>query len=243
MTINKPKSNNAVGYVRVSTVDQAQEGVSLDAQRAKIKSYCELHGLELLAIHADEGVSGKRADNRPGLQAALADACASKCVLVCYSMSRMSRTTRDCLDIAERINKAGANLASITENIDTTSAMGECYFSICAVFSQLERRMIGERTLAAMAYMRKHGRKISRNVYGYEASENGLLTLNHAEQEVIAKILLFAKRTCKPLGCAAIATQLNKSGIKPKYGARWYASSVRSVIRSDERRRPVLAVA
>ena len=62
-------SPTAIGYIRVSTEEQANEGVSLDAQRAKLVAYCGLHGLVLAHTYADEGISGKRADNRPGLKA------------------------------------------------------------------------------------------------------------------------------------------------------------------------------
>src|ERR1700733_5092631 len=65
----------AVGYIRVSTEEQAREGVSLDAQREKIAAYCALHGQRLERTYADEGISGKRADNRPGLQEALDRTC------------------------------------------------------------------------------------------------------------------------------------------------------------------------
>ena len=78
----------AIGYVRVSTEEQATEGVSLEAQRAKVVAYCGLHGLELAQTYADEGLSAKRADNRPGLQSAITHACESRCALVVYSLSR-----------------------------------------------------------------------------------------------------------------------------------------------------------
>ena len=60
----------AVGYVRVSTLEQASEGVSLDAQRDKIRAYCKFNSIKLIDIAADEGVSGSTLD-RPGLQDAL----------------------------------------------------------------------------------------------------------------------------------------------------------------------------
>ena len=97
----------AVGYVRVSTTEQAREGVSLDAQRARIAAWCAANGYELMALHADEGVSGKRATNRPALQAALDAACASKGALVVYSLSRLARSTKDALSISDRLGKAG----------------------------------------------------------------------------------------------------------------------------------------
>src|SRR5690348_12261484 len=112
------KTAAAIGYVRVSTEEQAAEGVSLEAQRAKVVAYCGLHGLSLDQTYADEGLSGKRADNRPGLQSAIIHTCKSKGVLVVYSLSRLARSTRDAIDIAERLAKAGADLVSITEKID-----------------------------------------------------------------------------------------------------------------------------
>src|SRR4051794_2919472 len=111
-----------IGYVRVSTEDQATEGVSLDAQRARIESWCALHGATLRDVHVDAGLSGKRADNRPALRAALDSVCAAKGVLVVYSLSRLARSTKDTLTIAERLERAGADLVSLSEKIDTTSA-------------------------------------------------------------------------------------------------------------------------
>ena len=80
------ESRPAIGYVRVSTEEQAMEGVSLDAQRAKVVAYCGLHGHELAQTYADEGLSGKRADNRPGLQHAISHTCEFRGVLVVYSL-------------------------------------------------------------------------------------------------------------------------------------------------------------
>jgi DNA invertase Pin-like site-specific DNA recombinase len=78
----------------------------------------------LARTYADEGLSGKRADNRPGLQGAIAHACETHGVLVVYSLSRLARSTRDAIDIAERLAKCKADLVSITEKIDTTTSMG-----------------------------------------------------------------------------------------------------------------------
>ena len=100
----------AVGYIRVSTARQAGEGVSLDAQREKIIAHCKMHDLDLIEIFADEGLSGKRTDNRPGLQKAVAMACKKKAVLVAYSISRLARSTRDCLETHSRLSKYGADL-------------------------------------------------------------------------------------------------------------------------------------
>src|SRR5579863_7593107 len=105
MRTTKQTTKTAIGYVRVSTSAQADEGVSLDTQRAKVKAYCDLHGLDLMRTHADEGMSGGRADNRPGLQAVLKSVCRHKGVLVVYSPSRFARSTRDCIDLIARIEE------------------------------------------------------------------------------------------------------------------------------------------
>jgi len=114
----------AIGYTRVSTDRQAKDGASLEVQAKAVKQYAELNGLELLAVHTDRGISAKRADNRPGLQAALEQAKDERAVLIVYSLSRLSRTTRHTLRIAEELDKAGGNLASIRERIDTSTAAG-----------------------------------------------------------------------------------------------------------------------
>ena len=76
---------NAVGYTGVSTDGQAIDGVSLEAQHARIRAWCEANGYALVEIHIDAGLSGCRADNRPGLQDALISAARRKAALVVYS--------------------------------------------------------------------------------------------------------------------------------------------------------------
>src|SRR5215203_6139885 len=97
------RTGRAVGYVRVSTDGQAIDGVGLETQQEKITAYCMLHGLELLTTIADAGLSGRRADNRPGLQRALQMVCRGRAALIVYSLSRLARSTRDCIEIADRL--------------------------------------------------------------------------------------------------------------------------------------------
>lgn len=231
----------AFGYVRVSTADQAEEGVSVDAQPEKIRQYCALHGLELVNIFADEGLSGKRADNRPGLQQAMAAVCKARGVLVVYSLSRFARSTRDCIALAQQLDRSGADLVSITQTIDTTTPMGRFFFTMIAALDQLEREQIGERTSLAMNYLRFQERVISGRVpYGYDAVEDGIhetgkkkgkkkhkLVLNVGEQATLQAIRI-ARESGKSL--RTIAADLNAVGIKPRAGKKWHASSVRSVL-------------
>lgn len=237
--MNKATLKKAFGYVRVSTLDQAEAGVSVDAQPEKIRQYCALHGLELVQIFADEGLSGKRADNRPGLQQAIAAVCKARGVLVIYSLSRLARSTRDCINIAEQLDKSGADLASITEKIDTTSSMGRFFFTIMAAMAQLVRDQIIENTKGAMDYMRGQHRRISGPIpYGFDAVADGVnektgKTKHKLEPNAAELLNVAGMLTAREQGASlrAIANDLNDRRVKPRSGKQWHASSVRSVLK------------
>ena len=125
----------AIGYARVSTGSQATDGVSLDAQQGRIRAWCEANGHDLAPVEVDAGLKGGRADNRPALQQAIDTACKTGGVLVVYSLSRLARSTRDTLEIAERLDRSGADLVSLTEKIDTTSAACRLVVRMLAVLA------------------------------------------------------------------------------------------------------------
>ena len=143
-------SKTAIGYVRVSAEGQASEGVSLDPQKARIEAWAAANGMQLAAVHVDAGISGAKTANRPALRAALAEACRRKAALVVYSLSRMARSTTDAIEIAACLEKAGADLVSLSEQIDTTSAAGKMIFRMLAVLAEFERDLISERTTSAI---------------------------------------------------------------------------------------------
>jgi len=146
-----------IGYVRVSTQEQT-EGVSLDAQRQKIKSYCGLHQLELKRIIADEGLSAKNMRGRPSAQELLA-LIERRAVdgLVMYKLDRLFRNTKDAITVAELCQKKGVALHSISEKINTETAFGEFFFTLMAALAQLERKQVSERTLGSLQYKRLKG--------------------------------------------------------------------------------------
>ena len=214
----------AVGYVRVSTTEQAAEGVSLDAQRARIEGWCAANGYELAALYTDAGLSGSRADNRPGLQAALADAIKRRAALVVYSLSRLARSTKDAILIAERLDKAGADLVSLSEKIDTTSAAGKMIFRMLAVLAEFERDVIAERTRAAMQHKQARGEYIGgAEPYGYRLTDDGTLVADEVEQRAIG--LVIAHRTAG-WSLRKIAAALDAAGIRPRRGNRWHPQTV-----------------
>jgi len=220
----------AIGYVRVSTEEQATEGVSLDAQRAKVGAYCGLHGLELAQTYADEGLSGKRADNRPGLQSAITHTCESHGVLIVYSLSRLARSTRDAIDIAERLAKSKADLVSITEKIDTTTSMGRFFFTTIAALAQLERDQISERTCMALAHKRANRQRVSGQIpYGYRLAEDGVGLLVEPKEQQAVEVIKRLRTTGSTT--REIEKELQRLGLRPRNGWHWHPKVVMDLCR------------
>lgn len=219
----------AVAYVRVSTEDQANEGVSLEAQQAKLAAWCVVNDCELLASHTDAGLSGGRADNRPGLQAAIEQACRTKSVLVVYSLSRLARSTKDTIAIGEKLDKAGADLVSLSEKIDTTSAAGKMIFRMLAVMAEFERDQVSERTSMAMAHKKSKCERVGTVPYGFDLAADAVtLVRNEAEQQVIEAIQ--AMRV-QGLSYRKIAAELENQQILTKAGeAKWRHTTIKSIL-------------
>jgi DNA invertase Pin-like site-specific DNA recombinase len=206
-------------YLRVSTAGQATEGVSLEAQEARARKWAEANGYEVAGLHCDAGISGKRAENRPGLQAALTEVCRTRGALVVYSLSRLARSTKDAISIAERLEKAGADLVSLSEKIDTTSAAGKMIFRMLAVLAEFERDLISERTKGAMAHMAAQGRRVGEVPYGFRLAEDGLHLIDYpAEQEALRAIRNFRAHG---LTWNQIAEEMNRRGLRTKKGRPW----------------------
>lgn len=228
------QATRALGYIRVSTEGQVKDGVSLEAQEAKIKAYCELNGLTLAHIYADEGLSGKRADNRPALQEVLRLLHAGKAdALVVYKLDRLARCTIDALEIAQSLDKSGASLHSLTEKLDTGSAMGRFFFTLVASLAEMERGIIAERTSAAHAHKRSKGEATGHAPFGWKlAADGSTLEADENEQETLAII-----ERLQGLGESqqAIVNELNKLQRPTKQGSKWQRSNLRSVLATSTR--------
>ena len=219
----------AIGYVRVSTEDQANEGVSLDAQKAKLAAWCMINDYELSDVFVDAGLSGGRADNRPGLQSAIEQACKTKSALVVYSLSRLARSTKDTIAIGEKLDKAGADLVSLSEKIDTTSAAGKMIFRMLAVMAEFEKDQISERTKMAMQHMRSKNERVGTIPYGFDLSSDGVtLSENAGEQATIKTIQELRSRG---VSLRDIADNLTRNNHPTKKGrGKWSHMTVKSIL-------------
>ena len=218
-----------IGYVRVSTEEQAREGVSMEAQKHRITAWTEALDGELLFIAEDAGISGKLIRNREGLRGAIEAACTEKAALVIYSLSRLSRSTRDTLMLADKLDKAGADLVSLSERIDTTTAAGKMVFRMLAVLNEFERDQISERTSAILQHKKAQREVYSPTPYGYKKTENRLIPCPE-EQTTIAMI---QKLHQENFSLRKIAQCLNKEGISAKKGGKWHASTIRYIINNE----------
>jgi site-specific DNA recombinase len=217
----------AVGYIRVSTEDQARNGVSLEAQSAAIQAWAASLQVSILMTCEDAGISGTGIRQRPGLQRSLALACERKAVLVVYSLSRLSRSTKDTLQIAEKLDKAGADLVSLSERIDTTSASGKMVFRLMAVLNEFERDQVAERTSAALQHKKAQGLVYSPVPYGYERQGDTLVPVE-AEQKVLK---LMQSLRSQGRSYAWIASQMTSKGIPTKNGGQWHPATVRGMVK------------
>lgn len=221
---------NAVGYARVSTEGQAHDGISLEAQQARIAAWCQANGYDLKGVRVDAGLSGGRADNRPALQAALAEACQHKAALIVYSLSRLARSTKDAIAISERLAKGGADLVSLTERIDTASAGGRLFFRLMISLSEFERDLGAERTRCAMDHLRNQNRRISGRIpFGYSLAPNGTDLVPQPKEQQAIKLMQALREEGYSL--RAIARALTDRGIHSKTRTAWTAEVIRGILR------------
>ena len=219
----------AIGYIRVSTEDQAKEGVSLDAQRRKIEAYAEFKDIELVEVIEDAGISAKNL-NRPGVQKVLRLAKTGKTeAVIVFKLDRMFRSTIDALDTTKQFKKWGIAFHSIHETIDTKSAMGKFFFTLMAALAEMERDLISERTKAALQHKRANGEKTGGDVpFGYQA-DNGTLKKDRREQRIIA---LIQKLKAQGNSLREIGRELQRRRYKTKTGkTTWNPKTVAEILK------------
>jgi site-specific DNA recombinase len=223
-------TNRAIGYIRVSTGQQVDSGLSLEHQEDRIRAYAEAHGLELVSIVRDEAVSGgKPMSERDGGKAVLAALDAGEAHhVVALKLDRLFRSTVDALNTSDAWNRAGIGLHLVDhggQSINTASATGRMFLVMMAGFAEMERSLISERTTAGMAVKRANGEVLGHTPFGSDRDGKMLVT-NADETAVISQIMTLR---AKGLSLAAIANELNKDGIATKRGREWKAMQIKRI--------------
>ena len=207
-----------IGYIRVSTEEQASNGQSLDTQRAKIEGYAKLYDLELVAIVEDAGQSGKTLA-RQGLQQALGVLRRGEAEgIVITKLDRLTRSVADWQTLIDGYfgEKAGKQLFSVSDSIDTRTAAGRLVLNVLLSVAQWERETIGERTKDALQHRIRNGQRCGKVRFGYDLGPDGrTLIENPAEQEVL-RLVAQLRAEGRPL--RAIAAELTTRGVPTKEG-------------------------
>lgn len=146
-------------YARTSTLDQA---TGLESQVRVLHQYCDQNGIEGAEFYTDSGISGTKA-SRPALDQMMAAVEAGEISsVVVHSFSRFARSTTHLLNALTRFKEKGVHFVSISERIDTNSAVGVAIFSILAAIAQLERDLIASRVKVGLENARAKGKLIGR---------------------------------------------------------------------------------
>lgn len=233
--MSTPKQIRAVGYVRVSTEQQAQDGVSLEAQKVRIQAHCVALDIKLVEIIADEAESAKSLD-RPGVQRALkmlrldeADA------LIVMKLDRLTRSVKDLGHLCEEYfcSAKDWSLLSVSDAIDTRSASGKLILNVLTSVAQWEREAIGDRTREAMKHMKAQGVILGAAPYGWkyidelDAHGRRKLVESTEEQKGIKGICELYETD---MYVWQICEQLDAEKVPPR-GPHWHRATVYRVLR------------
>ena len=220
------------GYCRVSTNKQAEKGHSIDDQKQRILSYCTLHNYELTEFIIDDGATGSNL-NRAGIERikSLKD---SKSVdgIIINKLDRLTRRARDFHILLDSVFcKDGLSLHSVTDQINTSTAIGRATVSLILTFSELELDTIKQRTSDALQAKKLKGEPMGQAPYGYKYNDNKELVKHADEQKVIAKI----KRLRKSLTLKETQERLESNGHRSRRGNKFTLSFISELSRGVKR--------
>ena len=217
-----------IGYIRVSTEEQAKNGLSLRSQESTIKTYAKLKKLSPVEVIRDSE-SGKTL-KREGMQR-LVSVCQQGQVrhLIVYKLDRLTRRTRDLLELVEDVFVAnGVCFHSVTENIDTTGPLGKFFLTLMGALAQMERELIVERIKDALKEKKRRGEPLGSPALGFEAKDKK--RVEDPEGLEVVRYIKTLRR--KRLSHREIAKQLNEEEIATKRGGKWHGSTVSYILKN-----------
>ena len=206
-----------IGYIRVSTEEQAQSGLGLEAQERMLRAYCEAKGIPLDDLLVDAGYSGKDL-NRPGIAELLRRVRERRVATVMtVKIDRLSRRVIDTLNIVETLRQHDTAIVFVQEAIDTTTAAGKAMLTVIAAFAEMERNYISERTRAALAAKKARGERLGNPSYG---ALDGEECVHQVAREL----------RDQRLSLRAIASTLLDRGLLPRRASGWSPEMVRRLL-------------
>jgi DNA invertase Pin-like site-specific DNA recombinase len=216
----------AVAYLRVSTQRQQRSGLGIEAQRAAIERFAAAESLTIAAefVEFESGKGSDALDRRPQLAGALAAAKAAKCSVIVAKLDRLSRDVAFVAGLmAQRVPFMVAELGR-----DADPFMLHLY----AALAEKERRLIAERTKAALAAKKAAGASLGNPRNLDHAGSLGRAALVRAADEFASGLIpvVQAIRASGALTLASMAVELNRRGIRSARGGEWHVSSVANLL-------------
>ena len=231
-------SQQAVIYTRVSTNEQAELGISLQAQHNLAQSYANFRQLHIIETISESGISGSiPLSKRPGGKRLLQlVAQPNITAVIAHKLDRVFRDAADCLAVTKHWDELGVNLHLVDiggQPIDTSSPMGRFFLTIMAGVAEMERNLIVKRTQVAMDQLKVQGKRTGAVPYGFQlADDQKTLIPNSIEQEAIA----LAKRLHQQgLSLRKIAHKLDLKGYRARNGRPFYAQQIKRIIQTKTR--------
>ncbi len=222
------EKRKAALYTRVSTEDQAKEGFSLDAQLEKLNAYCTARGWDIADIYVDDGYSGRNI-RRPAYTRLIEDMDSWDTLLV-IKMDRIHRNSKNFMIMMEKLKEQNKEFVSMTESLDTSTAMGRFVMDIIQRIAQLESEQIGERVYDGMEQKaRTNGGSLGFNIpYGYEY-QNKTLVINPKEKEQVKRIF---DLYLQGWGMKKIADFFNENQIPTKQKRSWGSQTISRILKN-----------
>lgn len=224
-------------YCRVSTIEQAEEGYSIDEQQLKLRQHCESKDDVVVELYEDRGISGKNISGRPGLKKLLDDASKNKFDLVLvWKLNRISRNLYDILKIVDLLDKNNIAFRSLSESFETETPQGRLQLNIIGAIGEFERKTISENVKLGMSARAREGKWNGGKVLGYDIVEipsegkkrkNTKLVINETEAMTIRRIFeLYSKGN----GYKAVVNTINKEGHRSKRGNAFATATVKEIL-------------
>lgn len=220
-----------IGYTRVSTEEQATEGLSLSAQKERLEAYCKAHNLALVGVLTDEGVSASKplASRPAGAQLLEALETGQAQAVVAVKLDRLFRDAVDCLGTVQTWNRQDIALHLLDlggSAFNSSSALGRFFLTVMAGAAEMERNLIGERTKTALAYKQSKGEWLGKPPFGYRVQDKALVP--HDQEQAVIVAIKHDRKT-RHLTLRALATKhgLPKSTVHAVLGRGHSVSSMK----------------
>jgi len=217
----------AIGYIRVSTEEQAESGLSLEHQKARIQAYATATDLEIISIIED--TASAKNMNRTGLQTALSLLKSKQAnAIIILKLDRLTRSVKDLGELVQLFDKNEIALISVQDSINTTTAAGRFVLNILGSIAQWEREAIAERTSAALQIKKSRGERYNKTIpFGYELSKDGIHLIENTSEKKAVKFIINLKN--KTMSYRQICAKLETKNIPTKNGGKWQAMTVRNI--------------